>query len=543
MRIQIKVWLVALGLFILPVSGYCQQIEEKLIVRDAGDSLFARAFRSAFDSAGDYYFETMLRRQGDKFALATGKKKYNPVFKTPSIALTHYQAVLADAFFSDSTHKKIYFKNRAGTHIYGPRAGRIRELLEFGKENIVMELCVGAKSYLYINDTLVNVADSAKQHWLCTFSNNNNVLYSICKNGCYRLYLNHKLIDTSAAAFIDIAVNDNKFCTYVKPVNGKFMIYAGQRVFGPFMAVDNGDLWNNNAYYFRGCADSECFVLVNDNLVQGIPEAHTIIEDPVAGTTSYRSDEQITVEPYDAKNFIFSYNANNDDGTFLNVNGKVKRFNYSMTGFVFSDASGNYAFYGYRADSFGVEQIFKNINGVEKKMPSFKKTPYYTHTLSLDPDGESNYYLETADSVYLYHNDRLLCSPAERKKFFAWDASVLPQAHPEALQMFQGLNIGTNSYVIYNNTISRPLPLIYPAYEPMEQVRRGSIVAGEINGNGYYIIVNTAPGKYLLVINNKVYKELEGIDSISGEQSYLDAGQLIFYGTKGNSFYQFRVRF
>ena len=53
-----------------PVLLAAQEVEETLIVKDAGDSLFLKAFRSAFDSSGNYYFETLLQ-----FGVAKGLSK------------------------------------------------------------------------------------------------------------------------------------------------------------------------------------------------------------------------------------------------------------------------------------------------------------------------------------------------------------------------------------------------------------------------------------------------------------------------------------
>ena len=91
------------------VQVAAQQIDEKLLVRDAGDSLLLKAFRAAFDSSGNYYFETMLPGKGDRFAMITNKTKHDPVFWGQNIATTAYKALVADAFFTDSTRKKVWF--------------------------------------------------------------------------------------------------------------------------------------------------------------------------------------------------------------------------------------------------------------------------------------------------------------------------------------------------------------------------------------------------------------------------------------------------
>ncbi|PQJ10469.1 hypothetical protein CJD36_010865 [Flavipsychrobacter stenotrophus] len=524
------------------VQVAAQQIDEKLLVRDAGDSLLLKAFRAAFDTSGNYYFETLLPGKGDRFAMITNKTKHDPVFWGQNIASTAYKALVADAFFTDSTRKKIWYKNKSGTKIYGPHAGRIREVLEYGKNNVAVEMCIGAKSYLYINDSMVNETDSLHQLWLCAFSDNGHCLYTVYKKDMFRLYLDHQQVDSAEEMFSEIAVNNNKFYTYVKPQGGKYYIHTPAQRYGPFGIVEYSDLWNNNAWYYRGCVDSQCYILVNGKLIDKIPEAHTTFDDG-SGNTVYKSDEQIAVQPYSAENYLVAYNQNNDNGTFLNVNGKVSHHNYSYLGFIFSDKKDGYAFYGSRKDSIGAERTYKNINGKEIKLPSFRRARYRPHTMQIDPDGSSLYYYETADSMYLFRNDTLLCKPVNKKRFLVWDATVLPQIHPDGLEYFQGINADGASYIIYNNKLSRPLPLILPKYDRLDEPQRGSIVAGDLNHNGFYIIENTAPGKYLLVINNTIYKELEGIDRILGDQGYLNDHSLVFYGTKGSGFYQFTAHF
>ena len=537
-----RLWLFV-PLLVLACPGMGQDMEERMIIRDTGDSLLQKAFRTTFDTNGQYYFETLVNPKSSRFTLTTNAKTYNAVYWDKTMAIAPYKALVANAFFSDSSRKKLYYKNKLGTRVYGPRAGRIREVLEYGKENIAIELCIGAKSYLYINDSLVSVADSLHQVWSCAFSDNNNMLYSVLTNGSYRLYLNHRLIDSSKEPFSNIAINNYKYYTYVKPGQGKLFAHVPGKTFGPFGIVEHTDIWNNNAYYFTGCADSQCYVLVNGKLFDKIPEAHTISEDPATGTDLYRSDEQITVEPFGPDNFLFTYNQDNDNGTLLNINGKVTHHNYNMASVVSWSKNEGYAFYGYRNDTNGIERIYKNLNGVEKRLPYFRKARYRPHCLYIAASGASLYYYETKDSIYTFRNDTLLGQPTSRQKFVLWDATALPQTHPEGLEYFQGINMDSVSYIMYNNTLSRPLPYINPKYDRIDEPAKGNIVAGDMNGNGFFMIQFLAKGRYMLNINNTLYNELDGINYIFPEQSYLDSHVLIFYGIKDGAFYQFKVHY
>jgi hypothetical protein len=69
------------------------------------------------------------------------------------------------------------------------------------------------------------------------------------------------------------------------------------------------------------------------------------------------------------------------------------------------------------------------------------------------------------------------------------------------------------------------------------------MVTGVINNNGFFVVVCTAPGKYTIDINNTTYTELTGMDRCFPDQSYLTPHEAIFYGQKGNSFYEYRVKY
>lgn len=518
-------------------------MEEQLIVRDEGDSLMIKAFRAAFDSSGHFYFETPIKQDGSQFSLITKEKKYNPVRWSQAIATTPYRALVADAFFSDTSMSRVYYKNKLSTRLYGPFAGKVRQVMEYGRDNLAIELCTGSTSRLYINNKMVNEADSLMQKWWCVFSDNGHAMYCILQKGSYNLYLDGTLLDSASAPITDFALNNKQFYTYVKQKDGKFTIHTPARNYGPFGAVSGGDLWNNGAWYYRGCADSQCYVLVNGKLFNDIHESHSWVEDD-NGVMNYQPDELLTVEPKDADNFLFSYNQNNQDGLYINMNGTVSHHNYTRTGYIFYNRENGYAFYGSRPDTFGLEHTYRNVNGREKKMPYFKNGAAHAQCLQIGADGSSLYYYSTRDSVYLFHNDSLLCAPASRKRFFEWDAaSALPETHTDGMEFFSGFNITDRCYIAYNNTISRPLPLINPEYDRLELPRKGNIVAGDISANGFFVIVNDGPGKYLLDINNKVYEDLAGIDKIFGDQSYFTSHRLVFYARKGNGFYQYTVKF
>ncbi len=525
------------------IGLYAQNVVEKHIVSDKGDSVYIKSFRCAFDTLGNYYFETPVSFKKSKFSIVTPKHQFKDAHWSPNVATTRYKATITDAYFSDTSGKKIIIKNKLSTIVRGPFNGRVREVLEFGKDNIAFELVHGSQSTLYINDSAVNTIDSTQQRWQCSFSDNGNVIYSFYKNGQHLLFVNYKCIDSSKEPFIEIGVSDNGFYAYGTQMEGNYYVKAGAKVFGPFGAIDYADVWSNGAYYFRGCHDSSCYVLVNGHTFS-IPESHYYIEDAATEAPAYRSDEQISVEPFGPDNFLMSYNQQGDTGYFINFNGKISRFDYLQAGYIFPGNNNDFAFYGTHYDIAGMSRVYKSVNGKEQKMVPYKRGRFIAHGLTVAPDGTSVYYNETKDSVFIYCNDKLLCPPASKDKFQSWDgADVFPQYFSQGLEYFRGLNINNETYLVYNNSLSRALPLLDLQSGKFDEPKRGAIVAGALNAHGFFMIVCLDKGKYLLDINNTHYEELTGIDEFLGDQSYLLNSKLIFYARKGKDYYEYTVKY
>ncbi|HBY67138.1 MAG TPA: hypothetical protein DEG69_04860, partial [Flavobacteriaceae bacterium] len=70
---------------------------------------------------------------------------------------------------------------------------------------------------------------------------------------------------------------------------------------------------------------------------------------------------------------------------------------------------------------------------------------------------------------------------------------------------------------------------------------QGTVVAGEFNDDGFFAIQKVGKGKYLIVVNNQIYKELDDVDYILPDSYFFDGKSLIFYGVKKRSFYQFTM--
>ena len=64
---------------------------------------------------------------------------------------------------------------------------------------------------------------------------------------------------------------------------------------------------------------------------------------------------------------------------------------------------------------------------------------------------------------------------------------------------------------------------------------------GTFNDNGFFAIQKVGKRKFLIVVNNQIYKELDGVDHIVPDSYFFDGNSLTFYGVKKRSFYQFTM--
>jgi hypothetical protein len=101
------------------------------------------------------------------------------------------------------------------------------------------------------------------------------------------------------------------------------------------------------------------------------------------------------------------------------------------------------------------------------------------------------------------------------------------------------LEYDKQGYFVFNGKFSEPiLPILPKRYD---RVQKGDIIAGTFNDYGFFAIQKIDDKKYLININNEIYKELDDVDNIIYKNYFFDDKGLIFYGVKGYSFYQFKL--
>ena len=110
-------------------------------------------------------------------------------------------------------------------------------------------------------------------------------------------------------------------------------------------------------------------------------------------------------------------------------------------------------------------------------------------------------------------------------------------ASDKSLLYFQ---VDTVGYFVYNGQLSRPM--IPFAESTLRHNTFGEIVAGGLTDKGFYSIQRTGSQKFTININNRVYRELDGVDDIFQRSCFFDGNELVFYGTKALAYYRFVLK-
>jgi hypothetical protein len=438
--------------------------------------------------------------------------------------------------YSDPKDKPFYYKNEKGTKVYGTAIGKIENYQTSNtKENIAISTTSNDSVYNYINGKLVsqNLKSQveafyiSKSDWV-SFSENGNAIYFLKQNSLYKLFANNKLIDSSKFRYAQLAINNNGTYIFAKgerpeqPIgkyNYMFFVHSMDTVLGYVRTVWDYELKENGAYYYSGDDNGPHYIAINDKLHKNIK--------PVSNITLI-----------DKKTYLYTFGENGESK--INVNGVIYTHGFNEIFFPTLDKNGNFAFYGMK-DYF----LFKYVNG-QKTMEPLSKYGVRSNPLYISPTGASTHYYQTDDSIYLYQDEKLIFSPIPRSTNFQikQHKDVLPsnfiRGKTENGNSLFYLEYGNRGYFVFNGKFSTPiLPIKEKNYS--RNIGQGAIVAGIINDNGFFAIQKVDKRKYLIVVNNQVYKELDDVDRIVSDSFFFDGKSLIFYGVKKRSFYQFNL--
>lgn len=514
----------------LTVNG--QTITERLILTDNKDSLYLNSSKISFDRQGNYCF--VIKKNGQEF-FVTNEDTIGG-YKFIGSTYGNGGEINYTNSFSDPKDKPFYYKNAKGTKVYGTAIGKIESYQTSDtKENVAITTTLNDSVYYYINGRLVLQRQKEQDKkfyfyesdWV-SFSENGNVIYFLKQDSLYNLFVNDKLIDSSKFEYNQLAINNIGTYIFAKgkrpeqPI-GKYtymyFVNSMDSVLGYVRTVWDYELKENGAYYYSGDDNESYYIAINDILHKDI-----------------KFVSNITL--VDKKTYLYSFGEK--DKNKINVNGEIYSHQFDEIFFPSLDQSGNFAFFGMK-DYY----LFKFINGEKSKEPLTKHgvraTPLY-----ISPTGESIQYFKTDDFIYLYQDEELIFNPIPKNSYFFIEPhkDILPSNFisdkTENGNSLFYLEYDHQGYFVFNGKFSNPLLPIKESYFSRDN-EQGAIVAGEFNDHGFFAIQKVGKGKFLIVVNNQVYKELDNVDYIVSDSFFFDGKSLTFYGVKNRSFYQFNI--
>ncbi len=523
-----------------------QTIEEKLILTDSNDSTYVNARSVNFDINGEYLFE--INKDDDEACFLIGsKQKLGPLHRELSTSVKR---------FTVTTDKSQAYYVSSSSKPFGPVLGAELSDFRFPKsENsrhlaipCVMKDSIGiyvdgvlktkidtlSHSKWRINSRMVSQFEAKKMFFeheddWCGLSNNGQCIYTVEDNFMHRLFANGMLIDSSENDFAQLHINNHGDYLYAngrKPRKGEdkrydymFFIHTPDTIMGPVRTVWNCELKENGGYYYSGDDNGASYIAVNNMLHKNL-----------------KSIANITI--VDKVNYLFSYKQSNK--TKLNVNGRVCNVPFNEILLPSLDSESNFACYGIEN-----YYLYKYVNGVKSETPisryGVRAIPLY-----ISPRGSSLHFFRTDDSTYLYNDDKLLFPGFSNfKNFSVRSCADMFPINSKRSKISNGKNlfyieIDSAGYFVYNGQLSKPMiPVKASSYEDSSRV--GEIVAGKFDDNGFFAVQMIGKNKLAVNINNKFYKEIDGVWKILEESSYFDGRKLVLFGIKGLSFYQYTL--
>lgn len=512
------------------VSANSQTLTERLIVEDTPDSLFQKAYNVAFNKEGKYCFIVEKGRQN--YYAITNNDTTGPFEEIRTTYNTMRGDLMVSRRLNTASESPFYYSNGKSTKMYGPITGKIIYSYSGSNENIAITTWLNDTLHFYLNGVEKargHQTDYKENEVLDSYSFSDNGQHYICSikiDTLHKLYIDDRIVDSSKHRYIELAINDKGDYTYAKgyeppkPI-GKydymFFIHHNDTSLPYVRTAWHNQLLSDGAYYYSGKdyeSDHETnYIIVNDKLYRGFVYGLILL---------------------DKNNYLFKCNKAGKEQII--VNSKFFCTNFDKIFMPTMDSSGNFALYGLKN-----YYLYKYVNGRKIRKPLSKygvrATPLY-----ISPTGESLHYYATDDSTYLYHDDKLVFPPIPNEDFTVHQCAHylrIHSLHNDIHSLFY-IGYGEKAYWVYDGVFSRPI-IPYPKRFSPDNVK-GNNAGGELTNEGFYAIQQTDKKQYQVIINNKTYVTIEGIDKIVGENRFFDGTSLTFYVIKNNAYYQYVIK-
>jgi len=526
--------------------SYGQTLKEQLIINDTPDSTLLNAESVNFDINGNFLFQ--IEKDKESFFI----DKLGKIGPLKSNFLS-----TIDQYSKTDDENTMYYKC-ASVKLIGPITGKDisdgRYPVSKTLHHLAVPIFIKDSIYIYFDGKLIKRIDTLTTNkitngtreegqleakssnfesadWM-NISNNGNYIYSVENNLIYSLIVNGKQVDSSLSKFDEIKINNNGDYIYAKgrkplPNEDKnysymFFVHSKDTVLGPVRTVWESKLTENGAYFYSGDDNGPDYIIIDNDLYKNI--------DSISNITLVNK-----------KNYLFTYRKNGK--TLIVVNGKNYSCSYKEILFPTLDTLGNFAFYGLRN-----YYLYKYINGVEDPNP-ITKYNVRPIPLRISSTGKSLHYFKTDDSTYIYKENKLLFPAFNNTKDFVVKqvSEIISDNNEEANKddinngnKLLYVEIDSVGYIVYNGEFSKPM-IAVKEHSYLHKKNVGEIIDYKMNDKGFFVIQKTAEQSFMINLNNQVYKEVTGINEIFKNSCYFDGKQLVFYGIKGLSFYQYTL--
>lgn len=522
------------------IAVHAQNYEKKFILTLPDTSKDVLLFFSFTLGPGDkyaYFYENYNNK--DSCVLVTNERKYGPLRKQRI-------PIREGVILYDVKNTTYYIVGGNKSTIYGPYDSI--EGCSNSAGHVAYTIPIGDSLMYYINGRHIATAerfgflDSIRNRWQnwCVFNAKGNFLYTIKKGKWNYLYVNGKLLDSSAHYYNQLWIDEDnnyyyqvgkfdreagyRFIPYPHPPQEVCLIPQSQFLTNWILTYDN----NDTLHYFGNANGKDFFnplpfdKPIDSFLVGVLTYGKTIFGYQLsARQTDYRH-----APVYAPKRIC--------------INGNCKDLPYQEISLPCIDSYGNYALFGLR-DYY----MYKNINGVEHNKP-LSKHGVRAKPLSIDVRGNTVCYYETDDSVYVYENDSLFRQCAVWQ--FEQDETTRIWQNEWLNEKLPVFHLGANTYVVYNNHISPPLlrETRTPYGDSVMSV--GHFIYAKVNEHGYWILQKTGTLQYDLVINNRKVQLPPGISfegSMFGAlaRNFRYTGkEFIFYTQHGADIYRYNLK-
>ena len=513
-------------IYIYPYSIGQDIVAKTIFTDNTADSLFINADHVSFGKKGNYLFRIQRNK---KTYFITNDDTIGPLKNASTIYSTN-----GDVSYAYDENDRLYYYNPNDIKVFGPVKGRIDKVYtNYSYDYIITAILFKDSLYYYANGLLISTQHKEKgssptslQDW-ATFSYGERI-YIDNQNGLYRVIANGKILAESKNRLSQPAINGKGDYLYVegmRPPPGsrydiyQFYIHTKDTAYGPVRTVWSYKLNNDGSWYYTSDDSGPEYIVINGVMYRDIDSIKNILLA-------------------DKNNYFFTYKKN--DKNYYNHNGIEHELEFINIDDISIDKNGNMSFYT-KKDYY----LYKVLNG---KLASEPITNYGVRPfpIYLSPTGTSYHCFFTDDSMYLYRDNQILFKPAALSEGFDiksldYQFQSSRRNYPFLASKLEYFEWRDSGYIILNDKLSKGMmPFVEKGGTEIEV---GEIVGGELTETYFYLIQKTGDKKYTININNNIYKDIDNVDEIIPDFTFITRNKLIFYALCKRNFVQFTIEF